>query len=153
MVALQPIYDVRNRLVFGERTFANGTAPSTRPPAPLVAMPLERCRLSRLDELEWKVVQAMPSWLRALGDRVRAREAIEALGLPPTPLDAVVEALTLPSCQTGIDYERLETIGVRPRRHDEADAAGLDTQGTLCRGCRLPACAGCGRDGLRTCCS
>ena len=47
----------------------------------------------------------LPSWSRLIVDRMRVTQTMKELDLPPIRQDLVLQALTLPSCAIGYDYE------------------------------------------------
>lgn len=104
IVALKPVVEEKNRLVAPNRPLPETYIRQRR------AMPIGLCRESYLTIGFWDQVATMPSWLRVVEDRVKAKVTARALNLPPIPIDLLILATTLPQCQSGYDYETLETV-------------------------------------------
>jgi endoribonuclease Dicer len=112
------------------------TAAQGEPEAMRQVLPVSVTRRSNISREHWRLLQAMPSYVRAIEDRVRVKKALSVLGLPPIPIPMAIQALTLPGHNTDVrilslflytifpmlcliallpffkyDYETLETFG------------------------------------------
>jgi endoribonuclease Dicer len=65
-------------------------------------LPLSVTRRSNIPLDIWQLLQGIPSYMRAIEDRVRVKRALKALALPPIPSTLAAQALTLPGRGTEV---------------------------------------------------
>ncbi|KAI0648351.1 hypothetical protein C8Q79DRAFT_906449 [Trametes meyenii] len=101
-----------------ERNIASAYSLENKPSAPLlgpkpttVIFPLEFCRWLLLPEHVYQTFFILPELCHRATDLWRLREARVALSLPPIADDLLVQALKLPTTNTGFNNQRLETLG------------------------------------------
>lgn len=76
-----------------------------------VIFPQEICKWALMPMNVYRAFFVLPELCHRATDIWRAREARVALKLPPIADDVLVQALTLPSTNTGFNNQRLETLG------------------------------------------
>ncbi|KAI5116563.1 hypothetical protein M0805_001548 [Coniferiporia weirii] len=76
-----------------------------------ILLPQSFCRRVTLPMHVIRAFHVFAPLCRRISDVFRARTAQKILGLPPIPDDLMVEALTLPCADGGLNNQRLETMG------------------------------------------
>ncbi|KAH8930435.1 hypothetical protein BT69DRAFT_1291807 [Atractiella rhizophila] len=95
------------------RNFLDGTSQSkqlNQGPHQLI-LPDNLCAIDRLGEGMWKAFRHAPSFSRKIHDGLLVRLAAQKWKMQSVPSSLLTEALTLPVCGVGFDYERLEYLG------------------------------------------
>ncbi|KAI0668445.1 hypothetical protein C8Q78DRAFT_1081310 [Trametes maxima] len=100
------------------RKIASAYSLDNQPGAPLlgstpttVIFPLEFCRWLLVPEHVYQTFFVLPELCHRATDLWRMKEARVALSLPPIADDVLVQALKLPTTNTGFNNQRLETLG------------------------------------------
>ncbi|KAI9059720.1 hypothetical protein FKP32DRAFT_1595995 [Trametes sanguinea] len=83
---------------------------SSKPPTTVI-FPLSICRWALMPEHVYRTYFVLPELCHRATDVWRARDARLALKLPPIADDLLVQALKLPTSNTGFNNQRLETLG------------------------------------------
>ncbi|GAA5886187.1 hypothetical protein JCM5296_003512 [Sporobolomyces johnsonii] len=84
--------------------------PPSTPPR-VRAFPTSMCRLTTLSPDFWSTFAMVPALNRLISSRSMVMHASERFKLPPIASKHLVEGLTAPMSNCGIDYQLLETVG------------------------------------------